>query len=188
MGSGGTYDRASVMTYDEYLRGVDCSHQMTTAPEHIAALCEVVAGMNWEIFELGSHAGISTAAIAMAAPESNVVSVDLCDTIPQAVRVEYWGTLAIANIKPVAGDAWEFLQRCDQKGIACDFIFHDAAHGDGVLHEYTLAASMTRVLAIHDWEQLSPASQAEVAQYFGKWTATPDKQRRELFIGYKELL
>jgi hypothetical protein len=161
---------------------------MTTAPEHIAALCEVVAEMNWEIFELGSHAGISTAALAMAAPESNVVSVDLCDTIPQAGRVEYWGTLAIANIKPVAGDAWEFLRWCDQKGIACDFIFHDAAHGDGVLHEYTLAASMTRVLAIHDWEQLSPASQVAVAQCFGKWTATPDRQGRELFIGYKELL
>jgi len=123
------------MTYEEYLRGVDCSHQMTTATEHIAALCEVVAGNNWEILELGSHAGISTAALALAAPESNVVSVDLCDTITEAVRVEYWETLGIANIKPVAGDAWEFLRWCQQESIACDFIFHDAAHGDGVLHE-----------------------------------------------------
>lgn len=187
MGAGGTYDRAGFMTYDEYLRGVDCSHQMTTAPEHIAALCEVVAGMNWEIFELGSHAGISTAALALAAPEANVVSVDLCDTITEAVRVEYWATLGIANIKPVAGDAWEFLRWCQQKSIACDFIFHDAAHGDGVLHEYTLAASMTKVLAIHDWEQLSPASQAAVYKRFGKWTATPDGQGRELFIGRKDM-
>jgi predicted O-methyltransferase YrrM len=174
------------VTYDEYLRGVDCSHQMTTAPEHITALCEVVAGMNWEVLELGSHAGISTAALALAAPESNVISVDLCDTIPEAVRTEYWSTLGIANIKPVAGNAWEFLRWCQQKGIFdWDFVFHDAAHGDGVLHEYTLAASMTRVLAIHDWEQLSPSSQAAVSQRFSKWTATPDSQGRELFIGRK---
>ena len=173
------------MTYEEYLRGVDCSHQMTTAPEHIAALCEVVAGMNWEVLELGSHAGISTAALALAAPESNVVSVDLCDTIPEAVRADYWSTLGITNIRPVAGDAWEFLRWCQQKNIAWDFIFHDAAHGDGVLHEYTVAASMTRVLAIHDWEQLSPSSRAAVSQRFSKWVATPDSQGRELFIGHR---
>ena len=173
------------MTYDEYLRGVDCSHQMTTAPEHIAALCEVVAGMNWEVLELGSHAGISTAAIALAAPDSTVVSVDLCDTIPEAVRVAYWETIGIASIKPVAGDAWRFLQWCQKSILYWDFIFHDAAHGDGALHEYTLAASMTKVLAIHDWEQLSPSSQAEVAQRFREWTATPDAQGRELFIGRK---
>jgi len=158
---------------------------MTTAPEHIAALCEVVAGMNWEVLELGSHAGISTAALAIAAPESNVVSVDLCDTISEAVRVDYWSTLGITNIRPVAGDAWEFLLRCQQKGIPWDFIFHDAAHGDGVLHEYTVAASMTRVLAVHDWEQLSPSSRATVSQRFRKWTATPDAQGRELFVGRK---
>ena len=175
------------MTYDEYLRGVDCSHQMTTAPEHIAALCGVVAGKNWEILELGSHAGISTAALALAAPESNVVSVDLCDTITEAVRVKYWQTLGIANIKPAAGDACEFLRWCQTGIIYWDFIFHDAAHGDGVLREYTLAASMTKVLAIHDWEQLSPASQAAVTQCFSEWTATPDKQGRELFIGRKDV-
>ena len=175
------------MTYKEYLRGVDCSHQMTTAPEHIAALCEVVAGMNWEILELGSHAGISTAALALAAPEANVVSVDLCDTITEAVRVEYWQTLGIANIKPMSGDAWEFLRWCQTGIIYCDFIFHDAAHGDGVLREYTLAASMTKVLAIHDWEQLLPTSQAAVSQCFSKWTATPDAQGRELFIGRKDM-
>ena len=150
------------MTYDEYLRVVDCSHQMTTAPEHIAALCEVVAGMNWEVLELGSHAGISTAALALAAPEANVVSVDLCDTITEAVRVAYWETLGIANIKPVAGDAWEFLRRCQTGIIYWDFIFHD-------------------------WEQLSQTSQAAVSQCFRKWTATPDAQGRELFIGEKEL-
>ena len=173
------------MKYEEYLCGVDCSHQMTTAPEHIDALCEVVAGMNLEILELGSHAGISTAALALAAPEANVVSVDLCDTITEAVRVEYWQTLGIANIKPVAGDAWEFLRWCQTGIIYWDCIFHDAAHGDGVLREYTLAASMTKVLAIHDWEQLSPTSQAAVFQCFRKWTATPDAQGRELFIGRK---
>ena len=175
------------MTYEEYLRGVDCSHQMTTAPEHIAALCEVVAGMNWEILELGSHAGISTAALALAAPQASVVSVDLCDTIPLALRAAYWKTLGIGNIESFAADAWEYLKWSQANRDSWNLIFHDAAHGDGVLHEYTLAASMTKVLAIHDWEQLSPTSQAAVFQCFGKWSATPDAQGRELFIGRKDM-
>jgi predicted O-methyltransferase YrrM len=143
-----------------------------------------VEGKSWLVLELGSHAGISTAALAMAAPESNVVSVDLCDTIPEAGRVAYWHGLGIANIQPVAGDAFTFLQSC-RETVGWNLIFHDAAHGDRVLHEYIAAAAMTEVLAIHDWEQLSPSSQEAVAQCFGKWSATSDQQGRQLFIGRK---
>ena len=90
------------MTWRDYLHSVDCSHQMTTDPQHIAELCEVAHGQEWRILELGSHAGISTAAIAIAAPESIVVSVDLCDTMPEESRVAYWETVGVANIQPVA--------------------------------------------------------------------------------------
>jgi predicted O-methyltransferase YrrM len=46
-----------------------------------------------DILELGSHAGISTAALAIAAPESTVVSVDLCDTVCEDDRLAYWQLL-----------------------------------------------------------------------------------------------
>ena len=60
------------MTWNEYLATIDASHPMTTAPKHIAELCEIVAGKDWRILELGSHAGLSTAALAIAAPESTI--------------------------------------------------------------------------------------------------------------------
>jgi hypothetical protein len=186
MGAGGTYDRASVMTYDEYLSLVDDSHPMTTSRGHIADICEACAGSAGTILELGSHAGISAAAIAMAAPQATVIAVDLCDTVPELNRVSYWFGLRLKNITPVPADAGQYLRDAVANGLTYDVIFHDAQHGESVVGEYVLAASLCATLIIHDWEQLSPASQAEVAQCFGKWTSTPDRQGRELFIGRKE--
>jgi predicted O-methyltransferase YrrM len=143
------------MTWNDYLATVDCSHQMTTAREHIAELCEIVQNKQLRVLELGSHAGISTAAMAIAAPESTIVSVDLCDTVPQANRVAYWESVGAANIQPVADDAERFLRDSQLHLEEWDVIFHDAAHGDGVMHEYLTAAGITKILAIHDFELLS---------------------------------
>jgi len=172
------------MTWQEYLATADYSHHMTTAREHIAELCEIVQGREWRVLELGSHAGISTAAMAIAAPESTIVSVDLCDTMPEASRAAYWETLGVANIQPVADDAGRFLRDCQLHLDSWDLIFHDAAHGDAVLPEYLTAAGITSILAIHDWEQLSSSSQEPVARRFQRHTATIDTQGRALFVGY----
>lgn len=174
------------MTYHEYLSSIDDSHQMTTAREHIAQLCEIVAGKEWRILELGSHAGISTAALAIAAPESTVVSVDLCDTVCEADRVAYWSLLGIENIQPVEDDAGRFLRQCQLGLEPWDFIFHDAAHGDAVLPEYLTAAGMCDVLAIHDWEQLSDASQNAIRSRFKAVLETHrDSRGRQMFVGFK---
>lgn len=172
------------MTWREYLAGVDCSHQMTTAREHIAELCEIVQGQEWRVLELGSHAGISTAALAIAAPESTIVSVDLCDTLPESSRVAYWQTVGVANIQPVADDAGRFLRDCQLHLDLWDLVFHDAAHGDAVLGEYLTAAGVAGILAIHDWEQLSSSSQDAIARRFSRHTVTADTQGRALFVGY----
>lgn len=172
------------MTYEEWLRTVDDSHQMTTAKSHLAELCGIVAGQSWRILELGSHAGISAAAMALAAPDSVIVAVDLCDTLPQWYREAYWSQLGITNIQPIANDAGTVLS--DAKHVErWDFVFHDAAHGESALREYLVAASITNRLAIHDWEQLSPASQSKVAVMFTSWTATTDDRGRQLFVGHK---
>jgi predicted O-methyltransferase YrrM len=175
------------MTYEEYLAGVDDSHQMTTAREHIAFLCEIVAGQDgWRILELGSHAGISTAALAIAAPESMVVSVDLCDTVCEADRVAYWALLELENIQPVQADAGRFLRDCQLGLEPWDMIFHDACHGDAVLPEYLTAAGLCDTLAIHDWEQLSPTSQSAIAKRFGRtMVLEPDARGRQMFVGVK---
>jgi len=172
------------MTYRQFLAGVDDSHQMTTAREHVAYLCDIVAGQEWRILELGSHAGISTAALAIAAPESAVVSVDLCDTVSDAERLEYWELLGLENIQPVQADAARFLRDCQLRLESWDFIFHDAAHGDAVLPEYLTAAGMCDTLAIHDWEQLSDAAAFAVRSRFANChVLEPDSRGRVLFVG-----
>lgn len=171
------------MTWNEYLAALDDSHQMTTAREHIAELCEIVEGQQWRILELGSHAGLSTAALAIAAPESTVVSVDLCDTVPDEYRREYWSVLGIENIDPIRGDAGRFLRQSQLNLEQWDFIFHDAAHGEAVVHEYLTAAGLTTRLAIHDWEQLGRSSQRRIAQRFLYHQRSADSRGRELFVG-----
>jgi predicted O-methyltransferase YrrM len=157
---------------------------MTTAPKHIAELCEIVAGKDWRILELGSHAGLSTAALAIAAPESTIVSVELCDTIPQETREEYWRLLGIENIQPVQDDAARFLWESMHHLEAWDLIFHDAVHGESALNEYLTAAAMTDILAIHDFEQLGSTSRREVRSRFYFYSESADEKGRTLFVGF----
>ena len=57
------------MSWQEFVDGVDDSHQMTTSRCHIRLLAQL-AGEAETVLELGSHAGISTAAMALAAPKA----------------------------------------------------------------------------------------------------------------------
>lgn len=158
---------------------------MTTAREHITELCREVAGKPWRILELGSHAGISTAAMAMAAQLSEITSVDLCDTVPQSDRERYWAGLGLTNIKPVQADAREFLRASLATNRQWDFVFHDAVHGEAAMPEYIWAAYLADRLAIHDWEQLSPASQNRVALLFRFTRSSSDAKGRVLFVGWQ---
>lgn len=171
------------MTWTEFLDTVDDSHQMTTAREHIGELCQIVAGQQWRILELGSHAGISTAALAIAAPESTVVSVDLCDTVPEEHRLAYWHVLGLENVEPVRDDAGRFLRQSQLLLEHWDFVFHDAAHGDAVMPEYLTAAGLTDRLAIHDFEQLGSSSQQQLRRMFPVTNETEDCRGRVLFVG-----
>jgi len=170
------------MTYQDFLAAVDDGHEMTTAREHIAELCKLAASIvGGRIVELGSHAGISAAALALASPTSTVVSVDLCDTIGEQERVAYWESLGLRNIVPAKCSAREYL---DGMGEKVDMIFHDADHGERAVIEYLLAAGVCDTLAIHDWEQLSPGSQSQVVEKFGRsWLPRPDSRGRQLWIG-----
>ena len=172
------------MTWNEYVASVEDSHPMTTARQHIAELCEIVAGKDWRILELGSHAGISAAALAIAAPESTIVSVDLCDTMTQETREEYWRLLGVENIQPVQDDAKRFLWESVLHLEAWDFIFHDAVHGEAALNEYLTAAAICDILAIHDFEQLGSTSRAEVRSRFYFYSESTDDRGRTLFVGF----
>jgi predicted O-methyltransferase YrrM len=171
------------VTWEEFLATVDDSHQMTTAREHISELCKNVVGKQWRILELGSHAGISTAALAIAAPESTVVSVDLCDTVPEEHRRAYWHVLGLENVEPVRDDAGRFLRQSQLLLENWDFVFHDAAHGEAVMPEYLTAAGLTARLAIHDFEQLGVSSQQQLRRLFRSTTETSDRLGRVLFVG-----
>lgn len=171
------------MTWQEYLDGIDDSHQMTTAKSHLADLCRIVEGKAWRIVELGSHLGLSTAALAIAAPESVIVAVDLCDTVPESKRLDFWRLLKLDNIQPVADDAGRFLRRCQLGLEPWDMIFHDAVHGEAAMPEYLTAAGICNVLAIHDFEQLGPASREQVRSRFARTVTSDDERGRRLFVG-----
>lgn len=172
------------MTWREYLATVDDSHQMTTAKEHIALLCEIAEQCE-NILELGSHAGISTAAIALAAPKAQVVSVDLCDTVPQADRVRYWDGLGIKNIVPESCTASQYLAAVDKHLPDFDLVFHDAAHGDGVMPEYEICCRIAKTVAIHDFDQLSLVNQDRLISLCKRVNVFKDSRDRLLFIGRK---
>lgn len=167
----------------EFVDSIDDSHPMTTDRRHIRMLCEAVKGLSWRILELGSHAGLSTAAMALAAPASTITAVDLCDTVGEAMRTTYWATLGITNIKPVAGSAGDFLSSCLPGQF--DFVFHDAVHGPAAFFEYLGCAEIASGLAIHDFEQLPPEMQQAVTAKFSHTATDADGRGRVLFMGWK---
>ena len=156
---------------------------MTTDKRHIGKLCEAVEGQEWRILELGSHAGLSTAAMALAAPVSTITAVDLCDTVSEAMRTTYWATLGLTNIEPVAASAGDFLSSCLPGQF--DFIFHDAVHGPAAFFEYLGCAEITSGLAIHDYEQLPAEMQAAIEAKFSHTATDADGKGRVLFVGWK---
>lgn len=170
------------MNWLDFVNNIDDSHQMTTDKNHIKKLCELVYSFNYKILELGSHAGISTAALALASPTSTIDSVDLCDTIPEYVRVDYWKSLDINNIKPFSCSADMFLQNNTNY---YDFIFHDAVHGYRAMNEYITCSNKCDILAIHDFEQLSNSDQQIIVSQFKYHILDTDHKNRMLFIGFK---
>jgi hypothetical protein len=167
----------------EFVDFLDDSHPMTTDKRHIGMLCEAVEGQEWRILELGSHAGLSTAAMALAAPGSTITAVDLCDTVSEAMRTTYWSTLGLTNIEPVAASAADFLSSCLPRQF--DFVFHDAVHGPAAFFEYLGCAEITSGLAIHDYEQLPAEMQAAIVAKFSTTTTNADGKGRVLFMGWK---
>ena len=167
-----------------YCKTIDDSHPMTTWRGHIQQLASIAAECQ-SILELGSHQGFSTAAMALAAPAARVVSVDLCDTVPQEARVAHWKSLGLRNVFPVTDDAAAYLSRCQRSGERFDLVFHDAVHGDAAAGEYIACAEIAEIVAIHDWEQLSQSHQDGLIGRFARWTATSDAKGRYLFVGWK---
>lgn len=174
-----------MIALNEFCLTLDDSHPMTTARGHIQAIAYAARNCK-TILELGSHQGFSTAAIALANPQARIVSVDLCDTVPQEQRVEYWKSLGIKNIFPVKNDAGCYIAQCLRAGDTFDCIFHDAVHGDRAADEYIACAEMTKMLAIHDWEQLGTEYQDDIINRFQHWEATSDAKGRFLFLGWND--
>lgn len=171
------------MDYNSYLDSIDDSHQMTTDKDHIRIICDIITQKKLNILELGSHIGISTAALALSSPESNIVSVDLSDTIREIDRVSYWDSLGISNIRPITCSSEQYLINMP---TFYDLIFHDAMHGPSIMPEYLMCAQKTNILVIHDFEQLTNEQQNQLSSMFHKVEKFKDIRGRILFIGFKQ--
>lgn len=168
----------------------DFSHPATTAKEHVLDLYKAaIESESQKILELGSHKGISTVALALAAKYNKgfVCSVDLCDEIPTEERITYWQSFDIdlmRHIFPYKEYAVNYLQ--DENSPKFNFIFHDAVHGDQVLPEYYACWQKTLgVFAMHDFDQIS--NQGEFVRNLNprKYMVSKDDRNRELAIFYK---
>lgn len=167
----------------QFVESLDDSHPMTTDKKHIAQLCQLVEGKSWRILELGSHAGLSAAAMALAAPLSKLTAVDLCDTIPESARVSFWKSIGVDNIQPVAEPADDYLNACPTSEF--DFVFHDADHGAEAFFEYLRCSQVARIVAIHDFEQLPEPMREAVSAKFSSVSTNADGRGRVLFVGHR---
>lgn len=168
----------------------DFSHPATTAKEHVLDLYKAaIESESQKILELGSHKGISTVALALAAKHNKgfVCSVDLCDEITTEERIAYWQGFdvdLVRHIFPYKEYAAKYLQ--DENTPKFNMIFHDAAHSDKVLPEYYTCWQKTlRVFAMHDFDQIS--NQGEFIRNLNprKYVVSKDDRNRELAIFYK---
>lgn len=170
------------LDWNIYLNQLDDSHIMTTSKKHIRILCELIEHKRWNIIEFGSHLGLSTSAIALASPQSKIISIDLSDTIQECTRVELWSKLNISNIHPYTCSTVSFLKNNNQ---LYDFIFHDALHGSKAMEEYIECSKICNILAIHDFEQLINNDRNIIQSVFRKTYEDYDDKGRCLFIGIK---
>ena len=176
------------MTNHQVIESQDFSHPYTTDVQHVKDLYDTVVLNDYQkILELGSYKGISTVALALAAEETSgwVCSVDLCDEIQNAERVDYWTKYKVNHrIFPYKGSALDYLR--DEDNPKYDFIFHDAAHGDSVLPElYLCWHKAVQAFAMHDFEQISDPDTFIKNINPRRWSKSPDKRGRELAIFYK---
>ena len=130
----------------------------------------------------GSYYGYSTSAFALSSPNSQIISIDLSDYIPEQQRVDLWNTLGINNINPYTMSTSQFLERNEKY---YDVIFHDAIHGPTAIPEYMKCVKITDCLIIHDFEQMYTIQQQEIKQYFNNTLENYDDKGRCLFIGKK---
>jgi predicted O-methyltransferase YrrM len=172
-----------VKPWQQFVGELDDSHVMSTCRKHIAMLCAIIEGQAWRIAELGSHRGITAAALALAAPRSTIWAVDLCDTVPEPARIDYWKGLGLDNIRPVHSSASDYLSSLAPGGL--DFVYHDAAHGPSAFFEYLGCVEIASTVAIHDWELLPPEMQQAVAAKFSTHSTDSDERGRLLFVGHK---
>jgi predicted O-methyltransferase YrrM len=172
------------MTLEEYLSSIDESDVNTTAAVHIAVLAKYAAGCR-SIVELGTHQGIATAALALAAPTAEITAVDWFGGEWVQRREDFWSRAGVPTglIRQIQAEVGLFVREAATAGRRSDMAFHDATHGDAVIEEYMDCAKIADIVAIHDFELLSPHNRARVESVLSASHESADSRGRVLFVG-----
>jgi predicted O-methyltransferase YrrM len=172
------------VTLEEYLSSIDESDVNTTAAVHIAVLSQCAAKCQ-SIVELGTHQGIATAALALAAPSATIIAVDWGGDETIQARKEFWSGLGIQPdfVQQVQAEVGGFLRGVVSSGARFGMVFHDATHGDAVIEEYMDCAKVAGIVAIHDFELLSPGNRERVEAVLSTLHESADARGRVLFVG-----
>jgi predicted O-methyltransferase YrrM len=159
-------------------------------PKHLEEIFYKVRELNFNnsrIVEIGSHKGFSTCVLAAAAPQATILSVDNSLHVPYTERQELFDRLGYKNISVLNTDSVSFLQQAVNICEQYEMIFHDAGHGNGVIHEYVLASALLRddnILIIHDWEQITKQSQVSEMMNSAEGIELVDDKGRTTLITY----
>jgi len=156
------------MTLEEYIAATDWSDLYSTDPGAVRAICMAAASVSpATILELGSHRGLTAAALSLACPWASVTAVDLGGEVAPEVRIAHYDSIGVPVVDVQCSSA-EYLARCGE----CDVIFHDSIHGEAAIDEYLAAWEKTRkILVVHDWEQvnrdigLDPPMREQIAHF-----------------------
>jgi predicted O-methyltransferase YrrM len=121
-----------------------------------------------KIIELGTSVGISTAYLAMANPDSKLITIEGSDSIAGIAR-DNFNSLGLKNIRLVSGDFAEALPDVINTNPPADLIFIDGNHRKKPVLEYFELAlgkiSKSSLIIIHDIHWSSEMEEAwSVAQ------------------------
>ncbi len=148
------------------------------------------------ILELGTSLGISTLALALAAPERRVITVEGCP-VTAAIARENLQRYDASNAEVVNADFSEALERLRNDGLNVSFAFIDGNHRGAALTEYVskIAAMGDEMTIVADdvhltkemfqaWKSLAASGIAPVTIetlrlgiFFMKHSITPGRYR-----------
>jgi predicted O-methyltransferase YrrM len=130
------YGAGSLKIDGKQRRLSDIVRYSSTRGKYINLLSNLASRSNGKpIIELGTSLGIGTIAMAMAAPESKIATIEGCENIAKQA-VEGFKRMNVTNIESIVGEIDNVLEPILRANKAPGLVFIDANHKEEALIRY----------------------------------------------------